>query len=352
MGGKVINIADRKIGEGFAPFVVAEMSGNHNQSFERALRIVEAAAHAGCDAIKLQTYTADTMTIDSSQPVFRIEDPSSLWKGRQLYDLYREACTPWDWHEAIFKKCRELGLVGFSTPFDATAVDFLEKLHVPAYKIASFENNDLPLIRKVAATGKPVILSTGMATFEEIREAVETVRSVGNHQILLLKCTSSYPSPPSESNLRTIFDLRERLDVLVGLSDHTLGIGTAIASVALGASMIEKHFTLSRADGGVDSAFSAEPDEMKLLAEEARKAYESLGAVYYGPTPTEKASLQFRRSVFVIADIKAGERFTSQNIRVIRPGFGLAPKHYPDLIGRKAKTDLKKGTPLSWECVA
>ena len=294
---KEINIVGKSIGTSHPPFIVAEMSGNHNQSLDRALKIVEAAAKAGVHAVKLQTYTADTMTIDFDRGSFNINNSNSLWHGQTLYKLYQQAYTPWDWHKPIFEKCKELGLTVFSTPFDETAVDFLEELDVPAYKIASFENNHLPLIRKAASTGKPLIISTGMATIAELDEAVRTARDSGCEDIILMKCTSTYPASPEDSNLVTIPHLRQLFNIEVGLSDHTLGIGASIASVALGATVIEKHFTLSRADGGIDSAFSMEPDEMKLLVEESHKAWQALGKISYGPTTTEKDSIKFSRSI-------------------------------------------------------
>ncbi|HBR21699.1 MAG TPA: pseudaminic acid synthase [Nitrospiraceae bacterium] len=345
---KIIKIGNRLIGNGHPPFIIAEMSGNHNSSLERALAIVEAAAKSGAHALKLQTYTADTMTLDIKEGEFFINDPKSLWKGSSLYDLYKTAYTPWEWHEAIFKKCRELGIICFSTPFDETAVDFLESLDAPAYKIASFENNHLPLIRKAASTGKPLIISTGMATIAELDEVVRTAREAGCKDIVMLKCTSTYPATPDGTNLLTIPHLKELFNVEVGLSDHTIGIGVAVASVALGATMIEKHFTLSRADGGVDSAFSMEPDEMKMLVEETYKAWQALGGVNYGPTEKEKASIRFRRSVYAVKDIKKGEAFTPENIRIIRPGGGLPPKYHDVLLGKKASCDIKRGTPIGW----
>lgn len=345
------SIGDRKIGAGDPPLIVAEMSGNHNQSLERALEIVDAAAQAGAHAMKLQTYTADTMTLNVNSREFRIEDPKSLWNGRSLYELYEEAHTPWEWHKPIADRCREHGMMFFSTPFDSTAVDFLESLKVPCYKVASFEATDLPLIKRIAATGKPVIMSTGMATEQEIKEAVDTARSAGCRDLVILKCTSTYPASPANTNIITIPDMRERFQTMVGLSDHTMGIGVAVASVALGAVLIEKHFTLRRADGGVDSAFSMEPHEMKALVEETKRAWESLGKVNYGPTEREKPSLQFRRSIFVAKDMKKGEAFTEETIRIVRPGHGLAPKHFSNILGKKAGKDLKIGTPLSWELV-
>jgi pseudaminic acid synthase len=343
-----IHIQNRKIGPGFPPFIIAEMSGNHNQSLDRALAIVEAAAKSGAHALKLQTYTADTLTIDESGNDFSIDDPKSLWKGQSLYKLYQQAYTPWEWHEPIFKRCRELGLIAFSTPFDETAVDFLEELHVPAYKIASFENNHLPLIRKAASTGKSLIISTGMATIAELDEAVKAAREAGCKDIILLKCTSTYPATPKDTNLLTIPHMRELFDCEVGLSDHTIGIGVAVASVALGAAVIEKHFTLSRDDGGVDAAFSMEPDELEMLVEETFKAWQSLGSVTYGPTERERDSVRFRRSIYVVEDIREGEEITTKNLRIIRPGNGLPPKFYDILLGKRASCNIKRGTPMNW----
>lgn len=347
-----IMIAARAIGPSHPPFVIAEMSGNHNHSLERALEIVDAAADAGAHAIKLQTYTADTITLDTDAPGFTIDDPASLWNGRRLHDLYDDAHTPWEWHQAIFDRGAERGLIVFSTPFDDTAVEFLEELGAPCHKIASFENIDLPLIRRVARTGKPIIMSTGMASEAEIAEAVSAIRGEGNEQIILLKCTSTYPARPVDTNLRTIPDLRERFGCQVGLSDHTLGTAVSVASVALGASVIEKHFTLSRADGGVDSAFSLEPAEFSSLVTDSLTAWEALGEVSYGPTEKELASLQFRRSLYVAEDIASGEELTARNVRSVRPGMGLAPKHYDEVLGRRANRDLTKGTPLSWDVLA
>lgn len=345
-------IAGRRIGAGHKPFIVAEMSGNHNQSLARALDIVRAAARAGADAVKIQTYTADTMTLDiTDKDDFVIHDRDSLWEGNSLYRLYQQAYTPWEWHEPIFALCRELGMIGFSTPFDASAVDFLAALDVPCYKIASFENADIPLLRKVGALGKPVIVSTGMATIAELDEAVRTLRTAGCSDIILLKCTSSYPATPENSNIVTIPHLRELFACQAGLSDHTMGIGAAVASVALGATLIEKHFTLSRADGGVDAAFSLEPAEFASLAVEAERAWQSLGSVSYGLSASEEGSRRFRRSLYVVRAIHAGEQFTAENIRCIRPGFGLAPKYYDLFVGRRAARDLPKGTPLSWDCL-
>ncbi len=344
-----IILQNRKIGKSSFPFIIAEMSGNHNQSLERALRIVEEAAKAGAHALKIQTYTADTMTLDLTDGEFNIEDKKSLWNGTSLYKLYQEAYTPWEWHKPIFDRCNELGIIGFSTPFDTSAVDFLETLNVPCYKVASFELIDLPLIRRIAQTGKPIILSTGMATLAELDETVRTIREEGCKDIILLKCTSTYPADPKNSNLLTIPHLQNLFNCQVGLSDHTLGIGVSIASVALGSTVIERHFTLSRADGGVDSAFSLEPAEMNSLVKETEKAWQALGQVNFGPTKYEEASLQFRRSLYVVEDMKMGDIFTIKNLRAIRPGLGLPPKYYEILLGKKVKTNIKKGTPVSWE---
>ncbi len=344
-----LKLGDRWISCSDPPFIIAEMSGNHNQSLERALNIVDEAAKTGADAIKLQTYTADSMTLDLQEKEFLISNPESLWSGRSLYDLYQEAATPWAWHEPIFNRCRELGLLCFSTPFDETAVDFLEDLQVPAYKIASFENVDLPLIEKVAATGKLLIMSTGMASISELDEAVRCAREAGCRELVLLKCTSSYPASPEESNLLTIPHLQQLFDCPVGLSDHTRGIGAAIAAVALGAVMVEKHFTLSREDGGVDAAFSLEPEEMRLMVSEMKRAWKSLGRVSYGPTEKEQKSLVFRRSLYITQDMEKGDIFTPHNVRVIRPGMGLPPKFYQQLLGKKINQQVKRGTPLSWD---
>jgi len=344
-------IAGRTIGASAPPFVIAEMSGNHNHSLERALAIVDAAADSGAHALKIQTYTADTITLDVERDEFVISDPSSLWTGKTLYSLYEEAHTPWDWHEAIFARARERGMIPFSTPFDETAVDFLETLDSACYKIASFENVHLPLIRKVASTGKPIIISTGMATEEELSEAVEAARGAGCTDLVLLKCTSTYPATPENTNLATIPHMRERFGCHVGLSDHSMGIGVSVAAVALGAVAIEKHFTLARADGGVDSAFSMEPDEMRALVVETERAWQALGHVSYGPTDAEKASLQFRRSLYVAEDMHAGDVFTHANLRVVRPGFGLAPKHYDEVLGKRITRAAAKGTAVSWDLV-
>jgi N-acetylneuraminate synthase len=342
-----IQIAHHRIGLGEQPFIIAEMSGNHNQSLERALQIVEAAAKAGAHALKLQTYTADTMTLDLHTGDFFIDDPANMWKGRSLYELYQEAHTPWEWHKPIFDKCRELGIIGFSTPFDETAVDFLEQLDVPCYKIASFENIDLPLIRKAASTGKPLIVSTGMATIAELDEMVREARNAGCRDLILLKCTSTYPASPESSNIRTIPHMRELFGCEVGLSDHTLGIGVPVAAVALGCTVIEKHLVLSRADGGVDAAFSLEPHELKMLVEETRKAQLSLGTIRYGPLPTESASLKHRRSLYFTADLAAGDVIRAEHIRSIRPGFGLPPKYKDIVIGKKLAKSVTRGTPVT-----
>jgi N-acetylneuraminate synthase len=346
-----MKIGERHVGPEHPPLVIAEMSGNHNQSLERALEIVEAAARSGAHALKLQTYTADTMTIDLDRGEFRIEDPRSLWNGRTLYDLYREAHTPWEWHEPIFRRARELGLLCFSTPFDETAVELLERLGAPAYKIASFENTDIPLIERVAATGKPMIVSTGMATVAELDESVRAARRAGCKDLVLLKCTSTYPATPENTNAVTIPHMRALFGCEVGLSDHTMGIGAATAAVALGATVIEKHFTLRRADGGVDSAFSLEPEELRALVVETERAWQSLGAVTYGGTRAEEASKRFRRSLYVVKDVRKGEPLTRENVRAIRPGFGLPPRFLADVLGRRAKADTPRGTPLRWDLV-
>ena len=343
-----ISIAGREIGPAGRPYLIAEMSGNHNQSLERALEIVDRAADAGADAIKLQTYTPDTMTLDVRAPGFVIEDAGSLWAGRQLYDLYREAYTPWEWHAPIMERAARRGLHCFSSPFDDSAVAFLETLDVPAYKIASFECVDLPLIRRVAATGKPMIISTGMASAAEIDEAVRTARNAGNANIVLLKCTSTYPATPANTNLRTIPSMRDTFGCPVGLSDHTMGCGVAVAAVAFGAVVVEKHFTLSRADGGVDSAFSMEPDEFRQLRVETERAWLALGGVVYGGTPDEAKSRMFRRSIYVARDMKAGEVLGEHNVRVVRPSLGLPPRFLEVVLGKRVNRDLAAGTPLDW----
>jgi N-acetylneuraminate synthase len=347
-----IRIADHLVGSGCPPFVVAEMSGNHNQSLDRALQIVEAAAHAGVHALKIQTYTPDTMTLDLNAGEFRITDVNSPWTGTSLYQLYAEAHTRWEWHAPIFERARRLGLVAFSTPFDGAAVDRLESLDVPCYKVASFENTDVALIRRVAATGKPLLLSTGMATVDELEDSVGAARKAGCRDLILLKCTSAYPAPPASANLLTLRDMRERFQCEVGLSDHTPGVGVAVAGVAVGATVVEKHFTLSRADGGVDSTFSMEPAEMARLVQETERAWQALGRVSYGPTMAEQSSLRFRRSLYVVRDVKAGELLTSDNVRAIRPGLGLPPKFFDRVIGRRAAVDIARGTPLDWTIVS
>jgi N-acetylneuraminate synthase len=348
-GDRSISIAGRRIGPGEPPFIVAEISGNHNGSLERALELIEAASEAGADAVKLQTYTADTMTIDSELPDFRID--SGLWAGRTLYALYEEASTPWEWHPKLFERGAELGLPIFSSPFDETAVAFLESLEAPAYKIASFEAVDVALIERVARSGKPVIISTGMATLDEIDEAVKAARRGGCVELLLLHCVSGYPTPAAESNLRTIPDLAARFDVSVGLSDHTLGIAVPIAAVAAGASFIEKHLTIRRADGGPDSEFSLEPDELALVVTGCRTAWEALGHAGYERQPSEQANTVFRRSLYVVADVAMGEPLTRSNVRAIRPGYGLAPKLLIEIIGRRAARDIRRGTALTWDLV-
>jgi len=339
------------IGKKTAPYIIAEMSGNHSQSLDRALEIVDAAAKAGADAIKLQTYTADTMTLDISDGDFFITDEKSLWKDNSMYDLYQKASTPWEWHSAIIKRAAEHGLACFSSPFDESAVDFLETLNVPAYKIASFECIDLPLVKKVALTGKPMIISTGMATLAEIDDAVRTARDNGCKELAILKCTSTYPASPENTNLRTIAHMRDLFGCEVGLSDHTMGIGAAVASVAFGATIIEKHFTLSRDDGGVDATFSLEPDELAALVIETKRAWEALGEVHYGPTEAEQNARLRRRSLYIGEDMVAGDVLTSKNLRRIRPGHGLAPKYYDLLLGKRINQAVDKGTPMAWNLV-
>jgi len=344
-----VRIGSRTVGTGHPTYIVAEISANHGGSLDRALELVRAAHAAGADAIKLQTYTADTLTLDSPADLFRVE--GTLWSGRTLHELYTEAHTPWEWHQPIRELARELELDCFSTPFDATAVDFLETLDMPAYKIASFEIVDIPLLTRIAGTGKPVIMSTGMATLEEIVEAVEAVRAAGTGGLALLKCTSAYPAPPDEVNLRTIGHLAETFDVPVGLSDHTLGIAVPVAAVAAGACIVEKHVTMARADGGPDSDFSLEPDEFKAMVDAIRVAERAMGCVQYGVSDAEKSSRVFRRSLFVVKDVKEGEVLSDAHVRSIRPGHGLHPRHLSEVLGRRAACDVARGTPLRWDLV-
>jgi len=346
-----LEIGDRRIGRGEPVYLVAEMSANHHKDFDQAVKLLHAAKQAGADAVKLQTYTPDTMTIDCQNEYFLI-GAGTTWAGRNLYELYEEGYTPWEWHPKLKEVAHSLGLDLFSTPFDASAVDFLEQMEVPAYKIASFELIDLPLLKRVAQTGKPVILSTGMATLAEIDEAVRTLRQAGASQIALLKCTSTYPAPPEEANLVTIPHLAEAFAVPVGLSDHTLGTAVPVAAVALGACIVEKHFTLSRSIPGPDSAFSLEPHEFKAMVEAVRLAEKSLGQISYEITASQKASLVFRRSIFVVQDMQAGEEFTEKNVRSIRPGVGLHPRYLKEILGKYANQDIKLGTPLSWSLVS
>ena len=345
----IVEIADRAIGPGHEPYVICELSGNHNGSLDRALQLLDAAAATGADAVKIQSYTADTITIDHDGPGFTIE--GGLWDGRRLHDLYQEAQTPFEWHAPLFARARDLGVTLFSTPFDETAVDLLESLGTPAYKIASFEAIDLPLIARVARTGKPMIISTGMANLDEIGEAVDTARSNGCDQLVLLHCVSSYPAPDEQSNLRTIPDLAERFGVVSGLSDHTHGTAVAVASIALGGAVVEKHFTLARSDGGPDAAFSLEPAEFKALVEDCKRAWVSLGKATYDLQGCERGSTVFRRSLYVVEDIAAGEALTTGNVRSIRPGYGLPPKMLPEVLGKTAARDLPRGTPLSMDAV-
>jgi pseudaminic acid synthase len=348
---KEFKIAGKPIGRNHPPFVIAEMSGNHNQSLERALEIVEAAAKTGAHALKIQTYTPDTMTLDLDEREFHIGDPKSPWAGTSLYKLYGEACTPWEWHKPIFDRARELGIIAFSTPFDDTAVDFLESLEVPCYKIASFENTDLPLVRRVAATHKPLIISTGMASIAELDDTVRAAREAGCKDLILLKCTSTYPATAANTNILTIPHMRELFGCEVGLSDHTMGVGVSVASVAMGAAVIEKHFTLSRADGGVDSTFSMEPAEMAQLVVETERAWQALGQVSYGSTEAEKKSIQFRRSLYIVKDLEVGDLLTKENVRAIRPGLGLSTKYLDQVLGKSLKQNVARGTALSWRMI-
>lgn len=344
-----ISIAGQKIGPAHSPYVIAELSANHNGSLDQALDIMEAAKAAGAHAVKIQTYTADTITIDHDGPGFHIS--GGLWSGYTLYDLYQRAHTPWDWHPQIFEKGRELGLAVFSSPFDFSAVDYLESLDAPAYKIASFELIDLPLIRRCASSGKPLIMSTGMASLQEIDAAVNAASEAGAKEIALLHCTSGYPTPPEEADLRTIPHLASAFGCVAGLSDHTLGAAAPVAAVALGASMIEKHLTLSRADGGPDAAFSLEPDELSAVCEGVQLAWRALGRVRYDRSVSESGNVQFRRSLYIVEDIRQGERLSVDNLRSIRPGFGLEPKYYDLLLGKRVNRDVRRGTPMSWDLI-
>ena len=347
-----MHIGTLEIGRHRPPVFLAELSGNHNGDLDRALAIIDAMADAGAHAIKLQTYTADTMTIDVDRPEFTVGDESELWAGHTLHELYEIAHTPWEWHEALFERAAARGMECLSTPFDATAVDFLESLDAPAYKVASFESTDHALVRRIAQTGKPMIISTGLSSLAEIAETVDVARDAGCEELLLLKCTSAYPSSPADSNLATIPHLREAFSCEVGLSDHTLGIAVPVAAVTLGATLIEKHVTLRRADGGVDSAFSLEPAEVRQLVDQTEISRQALGHVQYDPMESEKQSLQFRRSLYVVADVAAGEVFTAANVRAIRPGFGLAPKHLRAVLGRTAAREVERGTPMRWDLLA
>ena len=344
----VMRIGDRVIGDSAPPFVIAEVSGNHDGSLDRALEIVDAAAAAGADAIKLQTYTADSMTLDIDEPDFRVEEEGSLWFGERLYDLYDRAHTPWEWHGPIYERARSHGLIAFSSAFDPASVDLLETLGTPCYKIASFENVDIPLIAHAAGTGKPLIISTGMATQEEIHEAVDAAREAGCTQLALLKCTSSYPAPPSDANLSTIPDMKSEFSCEIGISDHTLGIGVSVAAVALGACIIEKHITLDRLDGAVDSAFSMTPQDMRALVLAARAAWESVGRITYGPSEADAPSLKYRRSLYFVEALSAGDVIDITSVRSLRPGFGLAPKHLGAIVGRRVSRDVAPGTRVEW----
>ncbi|REG84843.1 pseudaminic acid synthase [Marinomonas pollencensis] len=331
------------------PFIIAELSGNHDQNFELAKSMIRAAAEAGVDAIKLQTYTPDTMTLDVRHGEFMVSESDSLWHGTNLYDLYAKASTPWEWHKPLFDYAESLGLVAFSSPFDLSAVAFLESLDVPLYKIASFEMTDIPLIQAVAKTGKPIIMSTGMASFEEIEEAIAAIRAIGDNPLTLLKCTSTYPAKIDDSNLLTMADLAKRTGCTVGLSDHTQGIGAAVAATALGATVIEKHFVLDREAGGVDAAFSIEPSEMKVLVETCRSAKAALGKVTYGGSEAEQKAKKYRRSIYITQDLPAGTVLSDQHLKIIRPSLGLAPKHWSEVMGRTLSSDVQKGQPLFWE---
>lgn len=344
-------IGDKKVGPYQKPFVIAEMSGNHNQDLNRAIRIVEEAARCGADAIKLQTYTADTMTLNLKDKGFFIDDENSLWKGKTLYELYKNAYTPWEWHQPIMDRAKQLGILCFSSPFDPTSVEFLSSLNVPCYKVASFEMTYVPLVKKIAKLGKPMIVSTGLASLAEIAETVEVIQKNGCTELVLLKCTSSYPASPENTNLRTIPNLRENFGSLVGLSDHTMGVGASVASIALGACVIEKHFTLDRSEGGLDSAFSLEPAELKSLVIEVERAWLALGKIHFGASAEEQTSYQHRRSIYVVKDIREGELFSEQNIRCIRPGHGLETKYYEDILGKPSISPLSTGTPMKLDYV-
>ena len=348
---KEITIGKRRIGPKHPPFIIAEMSGNHNQSLNRAMEIVEAAAKSGVHALKLQTASPDGLTLNVDHPDFLIDDPASPWAGRNLYELYKEAVTPWEWHKPLFERCNELGLTVFSSAFELSAIDLLEELDAPCYKIASFELIDLPLIRKAASTGKPLIMSTGMASVSDIHDALRAAKGEGNDNIILLKCTSSYPATAADANIATIPHLREMFGFQVGLSDHTLGIGVPCAAAALGATVIEKHFTLKRSDGGVDATFSLEPHEFAALVEESERAWASVGNILYGGAEVEQSSLKFRRSLYIARNLKEGDTLTEENLRVVRPGYGLAPKYIDVLLGRKINQDLKAGTAMKWEFI-
>ena len=344
-----ISVGNKKIGKDEEPFIIAEMSGNHNGSKERAIEIIKSAAATGVDCLKFQTYTADTITLDCQKPDFMINDPKSLWNGRQLHGLYDEAHTPWEWHEELFRTANEHGVIAFSSPFDETAVDFLDELGVPMFKVASFEITHLPLIRKIGKTGKPVIISTGMASIEEIETAILTARDAGTNDIIILKCTSQYPANASDANLQTIADMSERFGVQAGLSDHTLGIGVGVAAIGYGATVIEKHFTIDRSQGGVDSEFSMEPHEMKMLKEETSRAWHARGKIKYDGTENEKNSKQFRQSIYPSTNISAGDVFSKRNLKICRPGLSLEPSHWNDLLGKQAKRDIEMGERLKPE---
>jgi len=348
---RTIDISGHKIGRNHRPFIVAEMSGNHNQSLDKALKLIQLAANSGVDAVKLQTYTPDIMTLNLNEREFKVKSKNDSWANKSLYDLYREAHTPWDWHKDLFAEAKKLGLLIFSTPFDKTSVDFLETLAVPCYKIASFENTDTELLKYTASTGKPLIISTGLATISDLGETVSTIRNAGCDNFILLKCTSSYPANPKNSNILTIPHMRDLFDCEVGISDHTMGIGVSLASISLGACFIEKHFTLSRAEGGVDSSFSLEPAEMQQLVIESKSAWDSLGKVVYEPSEEEQNSIQFKRSLYIVNDLKKGEKLTENNVRAIRPGFGLPPKLKSIVIGRKVLKNVTKGTALNWDII-